>query len=566
MRLNVFSLENMDTKRVEAWCQELTRHRKIELKHFEPESASSALWRGDPFLVAGSKHDIELWLTSLDEVAREVLSNSGYYWLLTDNARFHHALLPFDRVAVLDWRADEQQVVGSAISQLEQFPRLAGLSNDARHLREEILRLSTELRGPSTPVLILGESGSGKEEVAQSLVAMSGLPAKPGLRCLSGAWLKLDPGMAHTELLGIDRGIATGVAARAGLFETHSTGALFIDDFDTAPQLVQEQLLRITATEKGKPATFRRLGGLKDIETSVWLIFATNADIEGMLNEKQLRPDFLYRFEDRVLLIPPLRDRLADLPAIAYHIWSRLILEAQDQEKATAHQKEAPDLSVDGRAKVAIEDRVLSWKSIKDIYSRKLQWEGNVRELAALLRLVASMARMPQHREHSTGALLEHILARGVNSKQWFIRTARSGILTSAPTSKKVRPVDEVLTYDSGPMTGELSPCEASIREALGESWARLREIAEANARTDLEQIMRNFCRYLYFAKRFGSINVADAGALTKLGPTQAGKHLKWLAQDLGVLKPAMREKPNSKLSYQLGTRFARFEAAEKSK
>jgi DNA-binding NtrC family response regulator len=502
----------------------------------------------------------------LDGVEREVLSNIAYYWLLTDSARYRHALLPYDRVVVLDWRADEQQVIGSAMSQLEQFPRLAGLSNDAHHLREEVLRLSKELRGPSTPVLILGESGSGKEEVAQSLVAMSGLPAKPGLHCLSGAWLKLDSGMAHSELLGIDARIASEVSARPGLFETHSTGALFIDDFDTAPQLVQEQLLRITATEKGRPAKFRRLGGLSDRETNVWLIFATNADIELMLNEKQLRPDFLYRFEDRVLLIPPLRDRLADLPAIAYHIWSRLILEAQDQEKATAHQKEAPDLSVDGRAKVAIEDRVLSWKSIKDIYSRKLQWEGNVRELAALLRLVASMIRMPQHREHSTGALLEHILARGVNSKQWFIRTARSGILTSAPSSKRIRPVDEVLTYDSAPMIGGISPCEASIKETLGDNWIKLREIAEANARTDLKQIVRDFCRYLFFAMRFGSINVADAVALTDLGPTQAGKHLKWLAQDSGVLKPAAREKPNSKFSYRLGTLFVRAEAAEKPK
>jgi hypothetical protein len=115
-------------------------------------------------------------------------------------------------------------------------------------------------------------------------------------------------------------------------------------------------------------------------------------------------------------------------------------------------------------------------------------------------------------------------------------------------------------------MIGGISPCEASIKETLGDNWIKLREIAEANARTDLKQIVRDFCRYLFFAMRFGSINVADAVALTDLGPTQAGKHLKWLAQDSGVLKPAAREKPNSKFSYRLGTLFVRAEAAEKPK
>jgi DNA-binding NtrC family response regulator len=459
---------------------------------------------------------------------------------------------------VLDWKADEQQIIGGALSQLCRFPRLAGLSNDTYHLREEITRLSLGLRGPSTPVLILGESGSGKEEVAQSLVSISQLPSKPGLRCLSGAWLCLDPGIAHAELLGIEERVASGVAAHPGLFESFSDGALFIDDFDTAPRLIQEQLLRITATEKGKPAVFRRLGGIRNLETNVWLLFASNADIEEMLELGQLRPDFLYRFEDRVLVIPPLRERLSDLPAIAYHIWGRLIAEARLQQQATEHQKQSLDHTAEDKSSIAIEDRVFSWKSIREIYVRKLQWEGNVRELAALLRLVAPMIRMPQHREHSTGALIEHVLARGINSKQWFIRTARSGILTNAPVARKLGPVDEVLAFDASPAANGLSPCEAAIKAALGVEWGRLGRIAQANAKSDIDQIVRSFCRYLYYSARFGSISVTDAAALASLGGTQARKHLNWLAQDPAILQPESRGRSNARVAYRPGALVTR--------
>src|SRR5262249_53516189 len=136
---------------------------------------------------------------------------------------------------------------------------------------------------------------------------------------------------------------------------------------------------------------------------------ATNMNIEVMLERGDLRADFLYRFEDRVILIPPLRERPADFPAIAYHLWRSITRDGSD-------------------------DRVLPWRSVREIFSRKLAWEGNVRELAALLRFVHSMTRMPQHREDSTGDLIRFVLARGDNQRQWFFRVVRSGFFTGAPS------------------------------------------------------------------------------------------------------------------------------------
>jgi DNA-binding NtrC family response regulator len=528
--------------KVERWRESLGR---IEIREFSHESSPSAVWRGQPFIVAGQRDDIRKWLQLQDEYSTEVLCNFSYFWVLTDDVQIDHPLLPVDRVAVLDWNAEEQQFVRNALSTLERFPRLAGLSNDMRHLREEIVRLGSGTRGPSYPVLILGESGSGKEEVSQSLVVESKLPKPPGLHCLSGASLNLDPGMALTELFGIAPETASDVKGRPGLLELYSKGALFIDDFDTAPRNVQEQLLRITATQKGQPAKFRRVGGDADLETNAWLLFATNADIERMLDVRQLRPDFLYRFEDRVLVIPPLRDRPADLPSITYHVWSELVKEAQ----ASLPKDTVSPLG----------DRVLLWNSVRYIYSRKLRWEGNVRELAALLRLVASMVRMPQHREHATGALIEQILARGVNSKQWFIRVAKSGLLTNAPSARTGSLVAEILANDAAPAAESgLSRNALEIKERLGPRWAELQQLAAQQAPTDAERVLRSFTRYLLHALRSGSTCIPDAMELGAVKETQARKHLMWLAKESTFLSKPKGLKRNSKIFYELGKYFLR--------
>jgi DNA-binding NtrC family response regulator len=534
--LHLFRLEGTGKTHLDTWVSRLALP-AVEFKEFGPPQASSAVWRGQPFIIAGNGSDLDSWFGSLDKYSSEILSNCAYFWVLTSSAKYHHSLLPVDRIAVLDWNAKEQHIVRAALSMLARFPRLAGLSNDMEHLREEILRLARGVKGPSSPVLILGETGSGKEEVAQSLVKESPRAASPGLGCIGGASLNLDPGLVLSQLVGIPPNVATQVKGQPGLLEQYSEGALFIDDFDTAPRLVQEQLLRITATPKGQKAEYRRVGGDKAPETNVWLLFATNADIETMLDTGHLRADFLYRFEDRVLLVPPLRDRPGDFPAIAYHVWSRLLNDSEGP----------PD------------DRVLPWRSVRDIWSRKLEWKGNVRELSGLLGLVVSMTRMPRHREHSTGSLIEQVLARGQSYTEWFTRAVKSGILSGAPAANLDGPIREILTLDSSPASKEgLSACELAIKQALGDHWPKLRRLAKQRAPGAVARIRRHFCRYLFHALRLGAVSIIDAEKLGNVKNAQARKHLEWLAHgSVFLVRPKMGPS-NTKLLYRPGRYFAR--------
>jgi DNA-binding NtrC family response regulator len=464
--IDLFWLAGTDKVKVDTWVQTFGG---AEVNSRSADKASWAMWTGRPFILSGKPNALDGWLHSLDEHAAVVLKDHAFFWILTNTGTYNHELLPQDRVVVLDWRKEEQHIIRDGLSILEKFGRLAGFSRSMQHLREEIERIASGQVGPSSPVLIIGESGSGKEGTAQTLVDFSRRAGVPGLCAISGAWLRMDPGLALAELFGIDPEIATNVKERPGLVELYSKGAIFIDDFDTAPIVVQEQLLRITSTPKGQKAKYRRVGSSEERETNVWLLFATNANIERMLEEKTLREDFLFRFEDRVLVTRPLRERPADLPAIAHRLWPQML--------------QASGLS--------LEDRPLPWRVLHDLQSRahSLRWEGNVRELAALLGLVVSMARMPRHRKHSTSALVEHVLERGNSFKQWFGILA-SDFFTAAPQPPSSDPVRQILGMDSGPEvdvllpSGErvtLSPCEAEIKDVLtGARWIELVELIDA--------------------------------------------------------------------------------------
>ena len=100
---------------------------------------------------------------------------------------------------------------------------------------------------------------------------------------------------------------------------------------------------------------------------------------------------------------------------------------------------------------------MLSWRSLRDLHFRKLQWKGNVRELAALLSLVVSMCKMPIHRHKSTGTLIEQVLARGPGYFEWFGILASEEFTAAPPGPDRV---DQILASDPDPIPGELSPCE----------------------------------------------------------------------------------------------------------
>jgi DNA-binding NtrC family response regulator len=359
-----------------------------------------AVWFGDPFVLVGDTNALDRYLERLDEVSAATLFDCAYFWILTDSDAYRHRRLPEDRVVALDWKSSHQNVLHERIALLSSFPRLKGLSRRTHYIREELLRIAGGPIGPGYSVLILGDSGVGKEEVAQSLFERGsryhpGGEAGRSMHCVGGAWLNLEPGMALTELIGLATDRVQKGVSYPGLLKLYSEGALFIDDFESAPRSIQETLLRIMSVPRGESASYMQVGGTKKEQTNVWLMFATNSGVEKMIQTERLREDFFYRFEDRILVIKPLRDRPADFPAIARAIWSRLWQKVRDEH--------APLTSDD----------------LKSLAARKLQWEGNIRTLRALLALVASMKMNPAHNSSSVGSLIDQVLHRGNTYQEW---------------------------------------------------------------------------------------------------------------------------------------------------
>jgi transcriptional regulator with GAF, ATPase, and Fis domain len=177
------------------------------------------------------------------------------------------------------------------------------------HVVREIVR--TAAASPST-VLITGESGTGKELVARALHLGSPRKAGPFIRVNCAA---IPAGLTESELFGHERGAFTGaVSNRAGRFELADGGTLFLDEVSEIPLEIQVKLLRAI-----QESEFERVGGVKTIHVDVRIIAASNRDLEADIRAKRFREDLFYRLNVVPIHLPPLRDRLDDLPALTQH-------------------------------------------------------------------------------------------------------------------------------------------------------------------------------------------------------------------------------------------------------
>ena len=164
----------------------------------------------------------------------------------------------------------------------------------------------------TTSVLIEGESGTGKELVAHYLHRTSPRAAGPMLEinCAS-----LPEQLLESELFGHEKGAFTDARTqKKGLLEMADGGTLFLDEVGEMSLTVQVKLLRVL-----EKMTFRRVGGLKDIEVSVRIISATNRDLQEEVGENRFREDLYYRLKVVPLELPPLRERPGDIPLLAEH-------------------------------------------------------------------------------------------------------------------------------------------------------------------------------------------------------------------------------------------------------
>ena len=222
---------------------------------------------------------------------------------------------PVERVAREVENAVERRALLNEVNELRQYSAddtaLRGTSPAMKKLKDAIARVAPI---PST-VLILGESGSGKELVARDVHRLSGAgrEREPFIAVNCGA---LAEGLVESELFGHERGAFTGAnSTRKGAFESAGKGTIFLDEIGELPAPAQAKLLRVLEQRQ-----IVRVGATHPISVPARVIAATHRDLEQEVVGGRFRQDLLFRLAVHVLRVPPLRDRLSDLPELADHI------------------------------------------------------------------------------------------------------------------------------------------------------------------------------------------------------------------------------------------------------
>jgi transcriptional regulator with GAF, ATPase, and Fis domain len=209
-------------------------------------------------------------------------------------------------------------------------------------------------------VLLRGETGTGKELVAHAIHINSPREAKPFVRVNCAA---LAPGVLESELFGHEKGSFTGaMERRRGRFELADGGTLFLDEVGDLPMEVQIKLLR-TLQER----ELERVGGNETIKVDVRVVSATNRNLEKMIEDGEFREDLYYRLNVFPINLPPLRDRLDDLPVLTQHFISKF-----SRQMGLTPQSPA----IDALAKL-----------------REYNWPGNVRELENIVERAMILAK-----------------------------------------------------------------------------------------------------------------------------------------------------------------------------
>ena len=260
---------------------------------------------------------------------------------------------PFDveKVIVKIQRALEKYRLTEQISALKnEVSEKYGFSNllGKNHAMLKIFDLVERIADSDAPVLITGETGTGKDLLAKAIHYNSSRKAFPFIKvdCAS-----LAPTLLESELFGHERGSFTGAVDRKiGRFELADGGTVFLDEISNLELPLQVKHLRVLQDNE-----FERVGGTKTIKVNIRLISATNSDLKGLVETKKFRSDLYYRLKGVSIDIPPLRNRKDDIPLLAMHFFHKYREKAKGKIEEISHE--------------AVEKLM------------KYSWPGNVREL-----------------------------------------------------------------------------------------------------------------------------------------------------------------------------------------
>ena len=243
-------------------------------------------------------------------------------------------------------------------------PQSTGAILAVSRAMNEVYSLVGRLAPTDVTVTLIGETGTGKDVLAHMIHGMSPRAGAPFVVFDCGA---VPANLVESELFGHERGAFTGAHAdHAGAFERAQGGTLFLDEIGELPLELQPRLLRVLDNQ-----SIRRVGGAKDRRIDVRIVAATNRDLGGLVAAKQFRQDLYFRLAAAIVQVPPLRDRLDDLPLLVPRLLRDL-----------------------GRDEVTVPEATLE-------ALRAHTWPGNVRELknvlACALAFVESGAPEPRH-------------------------------------------------------------------------------------------------------------------------------------------------------------------------
>ncbi|WP_304225929.1 sigma 54-interacting transcriptional regulator [Gracilinema caldarium] len=313
------------------------------------------------------------------------------------------------------------------------FSHLAGESSAWLRVLDAIKLVA----GTSVPVLLQGETGTGKEEVARAIHRLSGRFRHPFVPVNCSA---LTPTLAESELFGHEKGAFTGaLALKKGRFELAHQGTLFLDEIGDLPLELQPKLLR--ALQEG---SFERVGGERPVQVDVRIVAATHVDLEKAVAEGKFREDLYYRLAVFPLELPPLRARAADVLVLAEYFLRKI-----------RERNGKPVL-------------VFSPEALEKI--QHYSWPGNVRELKNVIERASILA--------VDGIIrAEHITA------------LRAGPCCAAEEGSAGKPAAS--STPANPGTGNLAPLEHAmadhIRKALAASGGKIYGPDGAAARLGLK-------------------------------------------------------------------------------
>ena len=238
----------------------------------------------------------------------------------------------------------------SRVEAKELFPEIVGQSKAMRGIFNHIVKIAPS----DATVLLLGETGTGKELIAQSIHQHSRRRGAPFVAINCAA---IPEGLLESELFGHEKGAFTGAThQKTGKFEMANKGSIFLDEIGDMPLSTQAKILRVL-----QESVFERVGGTRSIRVDVRFIAATNQDLAAMVENGTFRQDLFFRLNVIPIMLPPLRHRREDIPLLAERF-------LQDLGKETQITSPAMQLMMG------------------------YDWPGNVRELKNMIEAAAVMA------------------------------------------------------------------------------------------------------------------------------------------------------------------------------